>query len=619
MIKDWSAVTDKTLLRVAFYARVSSEKEAQLSAFENQLTWCEELLDKNPNWTKVNTYTDRGFSGTQAENRPGFMQMIQDAFQDTFDLVVTREISRFGRNVEDILKYNRELREHNVQVFFVNDNFKSIENKSDEISFLLKAFNAQQESKKISDRAKEGQKQARRKGVLYGNGNILGYERIRKASDYDKKDHIGDKSLPTFKINESQAETVRRIFELYKDGVGLKKIKNQLMKEERKNSSGQVKWYESSISRMLDNPMYIGKQYQCKTTVDDYISHKTIKNDKSQYVLIEGDFEPIISQELFDAVQALKKSKHTYFEGAVYGKKISKDKWLDKLECTCGSRFQEYVWRHNKKTGEVIKGYACRHRTVSGSTKFRQINGIIGDDITCNLRALPEWKFEYMGLKIFSGIWGDKKESVLSTFDHIVKNYSSAKSCTSKKLNNLESQLKRYKGKQKTLIEMRTDNDISKEEYRITKEKYNNEIESLKKEISILQSQQDVNSDIKDLEVIKNVLSRFVDFNGEKISGDIVKSFVDRVIVNTENSFDWLINLSGDAEKFILQHGSHTTNTPYNLRAQKTADLLGSRYELLFTLYLNFEDALAFKKKFGKYIRTNQWEDILVKVYVRVK
>ena len=108
-------------LRVCIYARVSTEHEAQISALENQLDWYKPLLDYHPEWTLVERYIDEGITGTSAEKRGEFMRMIEDAKKHKFDMILTREVSRFARNTVDTLQYTRMLKEHGVEVYFIND------------------------------------------------------------------------------------------------------------------------------------------------------------------------------------------------------------------------------------------------------------------------------------------------------------------------------------------------------------------------------------------------------------------------------------------------------------------------------------------------------------------
>ena len=165
--------------RIAIYGRVSTEHEAQLSALENQLDWYKPILASRPEWTLVATYVDEGITGTSAEKRPQFQKMIKDAKKQKFDLIITREVSRFARNTVDTLQYTRELKACGVEVFFINDNIKTFDSDG-ELRLTIMATLAQDESRKTSIRVKSGQQTSMENGVFYGNGNILGYDRVGK-------------------------------------------------------------------------------------------------------------------------------------------------------------------------------------------------------------------------------------------------------------------------------------------------------------------------------------------------------------------------------------------------------------------------------------------------------
>ena len=183
--------------RVVIYARVSTEHEAQISALENQLDWYKPILEARSNWTLVGQYIDEGITGTSAEKRPQFMQMIADAKKHKFDMIITREVSRFARNTVDTLQYTRMLRENGVEVFFINDNIKTFDGDG-ELRLTIMATLAQDESRKTSVRVKSGQQTSMNNGVVYGNGNILGYDKMGKE----------------MVINPEQARTVRLIYDM---------------------------------------------------------------------------------------------------------------------------------------------------------------------------------------------------------------------------------------------------------------------------------------------------------------------------------------------------------------------------------------------------------------------
>ncbi len=197
---------------VVFYGRVSTEHEAQLSALENQLQWYDDQAKYHANWKVLRKYIDEGITGTQAKKRPAFLEMIEDAKKKKFDLIVTREVCRFARNTVDTLVVTRELKNLGIEVYFVEDNIWTMDGDG-ELRLTIMATLAQEESRKTSERVLAGQKISRDKGVLYGSGNILGYDRVGG----------------TYVINEEQAETVRMIYEMYLQGMGFTKICHELI------------------------------------------------------------------------------------------------------------------------------------------------------------------------------------------------------------------------------------------------------------------------------------------------------------------------------------------------------------------------------------------------------
>lgn len=178
--------------KAAIYARVSTEHEEQLSALENQKDWYKPILEQHPEWDIVEMYVDEGVTGTSAKKRKNFMRMIADAERGKFDLILTREVSRFARNTVDTLQYTRSLKAKGVEVYFINDNIKTFDGDG-ELRLTIMATLAQDESRKTSIHVKAGQQTSMENGVIYGNGIILGYDKVGKK----------------IVINSEQAKTVR--------------------------------------------------------------------------------------------------------------------------------------------------------------------------------------------------------------------------------------------------------------------------------------------------------------------------------------------------------------------------------------------------------------------------
>ena len=164
-------------MRVVFYARVSTDHEKQVSALDNQIDWYKDYIAQHKDWSLEDYYIDEGITGTSDNKRKEFLRMMNDGIEHhKFDMIITREVSRFARNTVDALQWSRRLLEKGIRIFFVNDNIDTgVED--GELRLTLMATLAQDESRKISERVKAGLKVARNKGIILGCGNILGYDR----------------------------------------------------------------------------------------------------------------------------------------------------------------------------------------------------------------------------------------------------------------------------------------------------------------------------------------------------------------------------------------------------------------------------------------------------------
>lgn len=185
-------------LRVTYYARVSSESDEQLNSLGNQIGYYKEFIRKNSAWTFVPGYIDEGLSGISTKRRENFNRMVDDAEAGKFDLVITKEISRFARNTLDSIQYTRQLLNSGVGVFFQNDNINTFDEDS-ELRLSIMSSIAQDELRKLSSRVKFGHQQAIKQNVVLGNSRIFGYI----------------KNDGRLVIDEEQAVMVRELFELY--------------------------------------------------------------------------------------------------------------------------------------------------------------------------------------------------------------------------------------------------------------------------------------------------------------------------------------------------------------------------------------------------------------------
>lgn len=540
-------LNDKNRMRnTVFYGRVSTEHEAQISALENQMQWYDDQAKFHPNWIVLDKYIDEGITGTQAKKRPAFLQMIKDAKEGKFDLIVTREVCRFARNTVDTLVTTRELKNLGIEVYFVEDNIWTMDGDG-ELRLTIMATLAQEESRKVSERVKAGQHISRNNGVIYGNGNILGYDRV------------GEKYV----INEQQAETVRMIFDMYlNDGIGATKIANELCMRKRVAATGQIKWTASSVSRILGNPTYMGYMAYGKSFSNNYLEQKRINNHNSDtYMYVKADFEPIVTEEEWRKCEEIRKSrrralnipvvKKTPFgdERVTGPKRESHDKWNRKLKCSCGASFRKNRW-HKNKNKEWSYGYECYNQINNGSAKKRRKQGL-DDTGFCDMQMIADWKLEIMCKHIIEEIWKDRNAAMKQACKILEKCYQAD---TDKQTENIVIQKKIDKLKLKidTLIDMRSEGDISIEEYRNRRKRLDDELANYETKINEYNYAEEVKSEEGiNWSKIYATLEKVIDISGAKVDNRFVEKFIARIVPQGNNKFIWYVNLSDVETKNI--------------------------------------------------------------------
>lgn len=580
-----TSINDK--VRVVFYGRVSTQHEAQVNALDNQLQWYESVLKDHPNWEKVNVYVDRGVTGTQAKRRHGFMQMMEDAKKGMFDLICTREVSRFARNTVDSLAYTRELQDIGVEVFFYNDNIWSCESDG-ELRLTIMSAMAQEESKHTSIRVLAGQQTSREKGVLYGNGNILGYRLVKGKTSVEN----------TYEIIEEEAETVQMIFDMYLSGLGVKAIASKMIALKRKKSNGGYKWHASYVTRVLDNKTYAGYIGYNKSYTKNFLEHSRVTNrDRSQYVYVKGNFPPIISEETWDRVQAIKRQKVIKFHHRSSGKPMAQDKWVKHLICECGKTYKRYKWRTNK-SGEECFGYQCRNQVEYRKRSYREANGLEGTGY-CDIPSICEWKLDFMLKAILQRMWQNPTETIGNLVQDIQDNFTteSVANTVFSDTEKLKRELDRLSARKNNLIEMRLDGLIQNEEYESKNAQISERMREIEQELSMNQEEVAVDSEVDVGQVIEDIrtfLDEVCDFNQKQVSEEVVEALVERITPTESGIFKWYIKNEDVVDEF-----------------DETEYVLCDRFTL------TFEEARQYRKKFGNFIRAKQWRDINVEVYVK--
>ena len=336
-------------MRVTFYARVSTDSEEQLNSLTNQVSYYEEMISKNAAWTYVTGYVDEGLSGISTKKRENFHRMIEDAKAGLFDLILTKEISRFARNTLDSIQYTRDLLSAGVAVYFQNDNIKTLDEDS-ELRLSIMSSIAQDELRKLSSRVKFGHQQAIKEGVVLGNSRIFGY--------YKDKGKLV--------IDEAEAPMVRQLFELYATGeYSMKQIENIFWEQGYRNYKGN-KIAHGTMSNMISNPKYKGWYVGNKVKVIDMFTKKQKFLPPEEWVMYKDENVPaIVSEELWEQANAVLRKRSEDVKNR-QGICNTKNLLTGKLYCTCcGSPY--YRKESKNRKGEVNSKWVCSGKIKNGA------------------------------------------------------------------------------------------------------------------------------------------------------------------------------------------------------------------------------------------------------------
>ncbi len=275
--------------RVAIYARVSTDNPRQTSSYELQKNYYEDYISRYPNWELVHIYADEGISGTSLRHRDSFNQMIHDCVSGKIDMIITKSVSRFARNIMDCIGNVNKLKQQvpPVGVFFENEQIFTL-NPQSEMSLSFIAAMAQEESH-VKSSSMNASYEMRFSHGIFMTPPLLGY-------DQDEDGNLI--------VNEEEAKTVRLIFFMYLYGYSTQQIANLLSKLTRPTKRGNTTWNSSSVLGVLQNERHCGEVLAHKTFTPNYLDHKARKNcgDCNQYRQ-SNHHEAIITPEDFVAVQ----------------------------------------------------------------------------------------------------------------------------------------------------------------------------------------------------------------------------------------------------------------------------------------------------------------------------
>ena len=387
---------------------------------------------------------------------------------------------------------------------------------------------AQNESKKTSIRVKAGQKISFQNGIIYGNGNILGYDKVGKE----------------FVINEEQAKTVRMIYDMYLDGMGMKKIQYALEAAGRKTSTGLTRWYSSYISRILNNPFYCGTIVYRKEYVPDYLEQKKIRNwGEVEKIAIEGSHEPIVTKEEFAKVRKILDSKSFSIDNrGRRGSHRANDVWCRKLKCYCGASINRRVWHGVNGIPQYC--YQCYSQVRTGSIATRKKKGLDLEGI-CDTPMVPGWKLGAMADIIFQKFWRDRNGTIEIANEMLEEHFKDDRDIDfQSEIEETQRKITIIDKKFDNLVDMRMAGEIDKAKF---DEKKKNLFEEKERWQKMLQSYQ-IDEEVSDeeynqrLQVLKYGLEQNFNFSTHSIPEEVIDAFVKEIIVYPD-CFVWKLNI----------------------------------------------------------------------------
>ena len=485
-------------LRVTYYARVSSESDEQRNSLENQIRYYEDLIRKNNAWTFVPGYIDEGLSGISTKHRENFNRMVDDAQFGKFDLIITKEISRFARNTLDSIQYTRQLLNDGVGVFFQNDNINTLDEDS-ELRLSIMSSIAQDELRKLSSRVKFGHQQAIRQNVVLGNSRIFGYRKDQKR----------------LVIDETEAPMVRELFERYAtDRYSMKQLETLFWEKGYRNLNGN-KIAHSTMSGMISNPKYKGYYVGNKVKVVDMFTKKQKFLPPEEWVMFKdetGEIVPaIVSEELWNKANEILKRRSEDVKNR-QGICNHANLLTGKLWCThCG---QPYYRRESKdRSGRKNSKWLCSGKIKNGAD-------------SCASFAIYEEEIKPVLYEVFR----DTKADADAMIAEYVRMYNelTRNGALPQKIEEQQKIIDLANRKKNKLLQLVADDSVTHADFKSMTAACNEEIQAAEAEIAELERDALEGEEFrKKIEEIRKVLANA---QRDAASGIITKEFVDKYI-----------------------------------------------------------------------------------------
>lgn len=528
-------------MKIAAYCRVSTEKEAQIDSLEKQIEFFNEFTKKN-GYELYKLYADEGISGKQIKHRKQFQQMMQDAKAKKFERVVVKDVSRFARNTVDLLQSIRELKSYGIQVDFLN-NGEVMEGGSEFILTILGAM-AQQESANMSKRVKFGKDITAQKGRV--PNLVFGYDKMPNERY-------------TLKINEEEAKIVKEIFESYVyKGIGTTKIAWDLNDRGIRTKKTKSKWVQTSIVRMLKNPIYTGRVTNKKSEVTDFITGTRKDLPEEEWIVVERPEMRIISDELFNRAQEILAERSNEFK---LNNKREKTEYVFStlIYCKhCGYSFRRIKRKYTADGPEYIR-WVCSGRNSMGVNHCPNTTVIDEEELLSAIRTY------------LKSIISNKKnfmKAVEKEFEKITK----LRESNERSEESLLKEIEKVTTKKQKYMEMFQNEVINIQELKQYTNPLNEDIARLERELKL------ITSEIKEKDVLEKELTKTIKtvddiLNNQTITNAMLKTIIDVIEVDSDSNVEVrlkLLNEIGSTPAVITNFNDiNSTVTKSNISTQR--------------------------------------------------
>ena len=520
--------------KVAIYCRVSTTEQAEEGySIDEQNIKIREYCEREGHEI-YNLYEDRGISGKNITNRPGIKQLLQDATENKFDLVIVWKLNRISRKLLDILNIVELLNKHNIAFRSLTENFET-ETPSGKLQLNIMGAIGEFERETIAENVKMGLL-ARAKEGRWNGGVVLGYDLVELNNEGKKRKNT------VLKINEKEANTVRRIFELYSQGHGYKAVVNRVNKEGHKTKRNR-EFAVSTVKEILQNPVYIGK---IRYNVRQDWSKKRRNNINANPILSDGIHEPIIDVETWNKVQVILKERSKK-HNKIYDSEFPLTGILRCPVCGAGMTINRSTAKRKDGTRRINEYYSCGNWKNKGTA-------------VCNSNSIRvEVADEYVLNKIMEVI---NDETILrKVVDNINKNKSTKLKPTLEQLEQINKEIEKLTDKKSKNIELFEDGILDKIELSIRVKSINDDIEKLKyREQELKQDLQLAEGEPIPFEIINEVMQRFKEvFLGMSTSQQrkqLIHLLVSKITINKEREIDSIeIQINDDVITYLMKDG----------------------------------------------------------------